>query len=403
MIVRRLNDFALLIQGSLDKGLLLFIAAFSAIILTNIGYVEIYSSYIHSPIEISFMDHSMKFSVELFVNEFLMAIFFFVVGMEIKREIMQGHLSDPAQRILPIAAAIAGVVMPILIYIAFNSSDQITLRAWAVPAATDIAFALGVISIFGRKIPKSLKIFLTALAIIDDLIAVAMIAVFYTDHINFLYIYYIMGCVLFLTFLNHKDIASSIPYLIAGILLWFCFLKSGIHTTIAGVILGFLIPLKTSSNYTPIANLEKSLGPITSYIIVPIFAFVNSGVYFGDFTVNTFLNSKVALGIALGLFLGKQIGIFSTGYLLSKFKLIKLPSGANLLQLYGISVICGVGFTMSLFIAALAFRDYKMHISEAKIGILIGSFISMVFAILIFVINSYIKIKTPNDTQESTC
>ncbi|MDA0939079.1 MAG: Na+/H+ antiporter NhaA, partial [Proteobacteria bacterium] len=150
MIVRRLNDFALLIQGSLDKGLLLFIAAFSAIILTNIGYVEIYSSYIHSPIEISFMDHSMKFSVELFVNEFLMAIFFFVVGMEIKREIMQGHLSDPAQRILPIAAAIAGVVMPILIYIAFNSSDQITLRAWAVPAATDIAFALGVISIFGR-------------------------------------------------------------------------------------------------------------------------------------------------------------------------------------------------------------------------------------------------------------
>lgn len=374
-----LADFALLFKNATEKGGLLILACFAALFLANFGYYESYHGFTH----LSFQISNFEVSVHHFVNDFLMVLFFLMVGLEIKREMIEGHLATKAQRILPVLGAIGGVVGPIIIYSIFNWGDKEAMQGWAIPAATDIAFALGMFALVGKSLPVSLRVFLAALAIIDDLIAVLIIAFFYSDNLELSYLGYIvaLGLVLFIT--NNKKVSNLSLYLILGLLLWYLFIKSGIHATVAGVMLGMFIPNKSeNSNYSPLKILEHKLAPICAYFILPIFAFVNSGVKIvGSGTELIF--APVTLGIALGLFLGKQLGIFSVVFLLVKSKLAALPKQSTYLDFYGVSILCGIGFTMSLFVGNLAFAEIPMYLDETKIGVLLGSLLSVLYGLIV--------------------
>lgn len=312
------------------------------------------------------------------VNDALMALFFLLVGLEIKREMLDGQLSSWSRRILPGAAAAGGMAGPALIYAAFNAGDPVVIRGWAIPAATDIAFALGVLSLLGSRVPASLKVFLAALAIIDDLGAVIIIAIFYTADLAFLYLIASALIVTALFTLHQRKVNSLAPYLALGAVLWFCVLRSGVHATLAGVILAMFIPIKitpaapeASEVESLLHRLENRLHVPVAFLIVPIFGFANAGVSFAGVSLETFQDPLVA-GIGLGLVAGKVIGILGTVWLLVKFEFADLPVGASKLQVVGVSLLCGIGFTMSLFIALLAFSDPAMQ-DRAKFGILFGS------------------------------
>ena len=381
MVPQRLTNFALLIYNAVEKGALLFLATFLALMISNSIQREIYEGFLQTPISIGFGSSYFALSVRDWINDFLMAIFFFSVGMEIKRELSVGHLSKNDQRLLPLFGAVGGVVAPVLIFIYFNKSNELNMRGWAIPAATDIAFALGVLALFGKGLPVSLRVFLTALAIIDDLIAVLIIAFFYTESLYLEYLWYVGLCVISLAILYYQKIYSGIIYFVIGLIMWALVMASGIHATIAGVVLGILIPITDKNGAKPIEKIEKSLHPIVAYIIMPIFAFANSGVNLTGFSSNIFAN-PIVLGIVFGLFLGKQLGIFSTVYFLIKTKIVKMPENTNFKQFYCISIICGIGFTMSLFIGVLAFNGLEKEVSMIKVGVLSGSLLSFIFGSL---------------------
>lgn len=388
MLPKKLHNFALLFHQSVEKGGLLFMATILAIIIVNSDVAYYYQSIFHEVISLNFGQYSFGLTAHAWINEFLMTIFFFVVGMDIKRELVDGHLSRADQRVLPVVAAAGGVIVPLLVYYFFNKGDPENMKAWAVPAATDIAFALGVFALAGRGLPIALRVFLTALAIIDDLIAVLIIAIFYTDKIYMENILYMMICLAILFLLNNRKVDKVICYMCIGLVMWYFALYSGIHATISGVLLGLLIPLRRKDGSLLISDLEKMFHPIISYFILPLFAFANSGIQIGEFSFSVLTNTMV-LGIAMGLFIGKQIGIFGTVYALVKTKIVALPLGSTLFQFYGISVICGIGFTMSLFIGILAFDSHLGNLLDmTKLGVLFGSLLSLIFGSIFLYIAS---------------
>ncbi len=377
--------FPSFLKNAIDKGLLLILATVIAFVFANTDVAPLYYELLHS--KISFISDTISIGIPLhaIVNDMLMSIFFLIVGIEIKKEITSGHLATKSQRILPIACAMCGVIGPMVIYIIFNHGTD-AIKGWAIPTATDIAFTLAVMSLFASTIPMSIKVFVTALAIIDDLIAVIVIALFYTETLHGLYIIGIIICIIMLLLLNRSKVCYLQPYILIGVIMWYCFFFSGIHATVAGVVLGFLIPcdVETPENNTAKLGktLEKHLQPFSTYLIMPIFAFFNAGVSVIELELQHILNGITA-SIILGLFFGKQIGIFSSFYILVKTKLVVMPENATYFLAYVASVMCGIGFTMSLFVAALAFDMHSIALMSSKVGILIGSLLSCTFGALL--------------------
>ena len=370
--VSALRDF---LRSESAGGVLLMIAAAAALLTANSPLGAAYFHALHA--------YLGPLSVEHWINDGLMAVFFLLVGLEIKREVVGGELSTWPRRALPGFAALGGMIAPALIYLLVAREAPDVRAGWAIPAATDIAFALGVLSLLGPRVPGALKIFLAALAIIDDLGAILIIAFFYTDHLT-LWALGAAGAVLAgLIALNRLKVAALWPYLLLGALLWFLFLKSGVHATLAGVLLAMTIPLtSTRGEHSPLHRLEHGLNPWVAYLIVPVFGFANAGVALGGLTASV-LTAPATLGAALGLFLGKQAGVMAFSAAAIALGLAHRPTGVTWSQLYGVAVLCGVGFTMSLFINNLAFQDALLR-EETKIGVLAGSVASALLAWLIF-------------------
>lgn len=360
--------------GEASAGILLIVAALLAIIAANTDAAYSYHAFFHH--RLAWNPIAKIDTFHLWINDALMAVFFFVVGLEIKREVLDGELSSPAKRRLPVLAAVAGMAAPALIYLLTTGGGQPARNGWAIPAATDIAFALGVLGLLGNRIPPSLRLFLLTVAIVDDLGAVVIIAVFYTAQIKFVWG---IGALLFLSgliMINRARVFSLPLYLLLGLALWYCVLNSGIHATIAGVAFAFTIPLRNSPRGdSMLLRLEHALVPWNSYIIVPLFGFANAGVTLAGFSSSAVLD-PVPLGIALGLFLGKQVGIFAAIFASDRIGFAPRPTGATWMQLWGMTALCGIGFTMSLFIGALAFPRYPLLVEEAKLGVLSGSLLS---------------------------
>lgn len=360
-----------LLDSGAAGGLLLIGAAVLALFVANSPLRDDYFSALHTSLAGLDLLH--------WINDGLMAIFFLFVGLEIKREFLDGQLATWSNRALPCIAAAGGVVVPGLIYAGLNAGSGQTLRGWAIPTATDIAFALGVLSLLGPRVPTSLKVFLATLAIVDDLAAVLIIAVFYTAELNVAALVGAVIASLLLVGLNRLKVTRLAPYLVLGLALWWLVLLSGIHATIAGVVLAMTIPLRASKAApddatSPLHRLEHGLSPWVAFLVVPIFGFANAGVSFAGMTASV-LFQPVTLGVALGLFLGKQVGVFFAAWLAIRLRIACLPVAASWLQLYGVSLLCGIGFTMSLFIGLLAFQDAALQ-DEVKVGVLIGSLVS---------------------------
>ena len=357
-------------------GIVLMVAALAALIVANSPLADGYFAALHSVF--------LGLSVELWINDGLMAIFFLMVGLEIKREVLAGGLATWGQRALPGFAAAGGMLVPALIYLAINWSNPQTISGWAIPAATDIAFALGVLSLLGNRVPTSLKVFLAALAILDDLGAVTIIAFFYSSGLNLAMLGAAFATLAVLIVLNRLNVKSLVPYLLLGALLWFFVLKSGVHATLAGVALALCIPLGTikDEDQSPLLLLEEKLHYWVAFAIVPIFGFANAGVSLSGISMENLVD-PVPLGVALGLFIGKQIGVFLAALLAIRSGLAVLPEGSNWVQLYGVAILCGIGFTMSLFIGNLAFPGAPHLIDEVKVGVLMGSGVAALVGVVL--------------------
>ena len=363
-------------------GILLLVAAIVAILVENSFLSDSYSKLLHSSININISNFSIEKDLHHWINDGLMAIFFLLVGLEIKRELVQGHLSTREQFSLPAVAAIGGITIPAIIYISLNFGNEVTINGWAIPTATDIAFALGVVTLLGNRVPISLKVTLVAIAIIDDLVAIIIIASFYASDLSINYLFFAAIATFILFVLNNRKINKLSPYVILGILLWVFVLKSGIHASLAGVLLAQFIPIKPkdTSSHSPLSKLEHSIEPWVNFIILPIFAFANPGVSFSGMKLDL-LWDPVTLGIILGLFFGKQIGVMLFTYLGSILKICKLPSDISWAQYYGLSLVTGIGFTMSLFIGSVAFTDPEYQTS-VRLGVLIASLLAGIFGYL---------------------
>ena len=370
------------------SGLVLLFAAILALIISNGQLSDIYFSSLEKYIILGTKEFGLKLSVLHWINDVLMAIFFFFVSLEIKREFLQGELSNPKQAMLPIIGAVGGMAVPALFYIMINYSDSTTLNGWAIPSATDIAFSLGVLSLLGKRVPISLKVFLTALAIIDDLGAIVIIAFFYSGNIDIKYLILMLVSVILLVGLNKFKVKSFIPFLVVGVFLWDFTHQSGIHATIAGVLLALTIPHNIKNNKeSMLLKLEHGLSPYVAFGIMPVFAFANAGVSLEGLTFKTLLN-PVPLGIVLGLFFGKQIGVFVLSYISIKLKFADKPTGSTWPALYAVSILTGIGFTMSLFVGNLAFANNLEYIDGVKIGVLTGSLLSTLFGYFLLLIFS---------------
>lgn len=347
-------------------GILLVIAAAVAMIVANSALADTYNAILHT--------YVFGMSVSHWINDGLMAVFFLLIGLEVKRELLEGALKSRETAIFPAIAAVGGMLAPALIYVLFNINDSEAIQGWAIPAATDIAFALGIMALLGSRVPVSLKVFLLALAIIDDLGVVVIIALFYSSDLSTLAlaIGFVMTGVLFM--MNSKHVTKLSWYLLAGFILWFAVLKSGVHATLAGVVIGFAIPLKgDAKEKSPLKHLEHALHPYVAFIILPIFAFANAGISLEGVSISG-LTSMLPLGIALGLLVGKPLGIFSFSWLAVKMGFAKLPEGVNFKHILAVSVLCGIGFTMSIFISSLAFVGVSAEFDTyARLGILMGS------------------------------
>lgn len=369
---------------SFSGGLLVF-AAIAAMILANSPGFGAYQGFLSVPVEVAVGNFEIAKPLILWVNDGLMALFFLLIGLEVKREVLIGDLSSPKQIVLPGVAAVAGIIVPALVYVFLTKGDPVALRGWAIPAATDIAFALGVFSLFGTRLPISLKLFLLSVAIFDDIGAIVIIALFYSADLSTLSLSVGLVGLLVLFVLNRFNVNSLTPYALVGLVVWVAVLKSGVHATLAGFAIAWFIPLKLkNSKGRPMApDLEHALHPWIAFFVLPIFAFANAGVNLSNIGAETFF-SPVTLGIALGLFIGKQIGIFGICWLAIKMKLTELPKGATWLQFYGVSLLCGIGFTMSLFIGTLAFEDQGLaYQTTVKLGVIMGSLASAILAVVV--------------------
>ncbi len=358
------------------SGLLLLISAIIALILSNSNYSSLYFEILETYLFLGINNIGIKMNVLHWINDGLMAAFFFFVTLEIKREFLEGELSNRKQALLPIIAAIGGMLVPALIYIYINFENPNTLSGWAIPSATDIAFSLGVLSLLGSRVPLSLKVFLTALAIIDDLGAIVIIAFFYTGDLNIIYLTLLLLVFFTLFILNKLNITKFFPYLILGLILWFFTHESGVHATISGVLLAAVIPhRKKEKDFSLLIKLEHKISPYVAFGIMPLFALANAGVSLDGITLTSLL-SPIPLGILLGLFVGKQVGVFLFSIISIKLKIAQMPNNSNWASLYGVGILTGIGFTMSLFIGNLAFVDNNQYIDGVKIGVLTGSLLS---------------------------
>ncbi len=361
------------------SGLVLLFAAIIALIISNSNFSDLYFSSLEKYIFLGVNEFGLKLSVLHWINDALMAIFFFFVTLEIKREFLQGELSNIKQALLPIIAAVGGMLVPALVYVFINFGNIETLNGWAIPSATDIAFSLGVLSLLGKRVPISLKVFLTALAIIDDLGAILIIALFYSGDLSYKYLSLMLISFILLIVINKFEVKKFIPYLIIGIFLWDFTHNSGIHATIAGVLLAMTIPhRKKEKDFSLLIKVEHAISPYVAFGIMPLFAFANAGVSLEGLSLNSLLD-KVPLGIVLGLFLGKQIGVFVFSYVSIKLKIAQMPNNSNWYNFYGVGVLTGIGFTMSLFVGNLAFVENMQYMDGVKIGVLTGSLLSTLF------------------------
>ena len=361
------------------SGLVLLISAVLALIISNSDLSSVYFETLNKYLFIGINNFGLKLSVLHWINDALMAIFFFFVTLEIKREFLQGELSNIKQALLPIIAAVGGMLVPALIYVFINLGDGETLKGWAIPSATDIAFSLGVLSLLGKRVPLSLKVFLTALAIIDDLGAIVIIALFYSGDLSIKYLSLMLLAFIILLVMNKFNIKKFLPYLIVGIFLWDFTHNSGIHATIAGVLLAMTIPhRKKDKDFSLLIKVEHAISPYVAFGIMPIFAFANAGVSLEGLSFSSLLD-KVPLGIVLGLFVGKQLGVFIFSYISIKLKIAQMPSNTSWYNFYGVGVLTGIGFTMSLFVGNLAFAESMQYMDGVKIGVLTGSLLSTLF------------------------
>ncbi len=369
------------IKKESSAGILLIGVTILALLLQNSILSGFYNSFLHTPVAIRFGALEIAKPLLLWVNDGLMAIFFFLIGLEVKREVMEGHLSSVQQIALPAMAAIGGMMVPALVFIAFNQGESFGMKGWAIPTATDIAFALGILSLLGNRVPLSLKIFLMALAIIDDLGAIVIIALFYTSELSTLSILIASASLVILLIMNRMGVIRKAAYILVGIVLWVSVLKSGVHATLAGVALAFLIPMnstdKEGQKFSMAKEMEHGLHYWVAFMILPLFAFVNAGVDLKGISIAEML-TPVPLGIMLGLFLGKQIGVFGFSWIAIKLGWAKLPTESTWLQLYGVAVLTGIGFTMSLFVDSLAYNDTQIYHYADKLAILLGSFLSAI-------------------------
>ena len=371
-LIRTLREFLALESAG---GILLALAAAAALALANSPLAFLYDAFLDTPVEVRVASLQIAKPLLLWINDGLMAVFFFLVGLEIKREVLEGELSDRRQIVLPAVAAICGMAAPALIYAMINAGDPIAQAGWAIPAATDIAFALGVLSLLGSRVPAGLKVFLLTVAILDDLGAIVIIALFYSDNLAPASFGVAGAALLMLLALNRSGVVRVAPYLFVGMIMWVAVLKSGVHATLAGVALAFFIPLRTGGTepQSPLRRLEQNLHPLVAFAILPLFAFANSGVSLQGVTVAALLE-PVPLGIAAGLLVGKTIGVFLACWVTVQLGFARLPGGANWMSTLGVSVLCGIGFTMSLFIAGLAFNEAgSEYIVQTRLGILGGS------------------------------
>lgn len=368
-----------------SAGILLIVATFFAMALKNSPLTELYQGFLMMPIGINVGEAGINKPLLLWINDGFMAIFFLMVGMEIKRELIEGHLQTNEQRMLPLIGAVGGVVFPAIIYLVFNWENELSRHGWAIPTATDIAFALGILAMAGNRVPVSIKIFLMALAIFDDFMAILVVAIFYTSQLSMLALGLSFIGILGLIALNRMNVSRIAAYILVGLFIWVCVLKSGVHATLAGVVTGLFIPLRANNNpdYSPSKTLIHSLHPWVAFGILPLFAFANAGVSLAGFNFEKLLH-PIPMGIIVSLFVGKQLGVFSLCWLAIKLGLAKLPEKSSFLDLYAVSILCGVGFTMSLFIGGLAFEYGGAGEARAdRLGILIGSLLSAVAGYLV--------------------
>jgi len=366
-------------------GILLMFTAILAIIFANSPLASIYDLLLSTPVEVRIGALEIAKPLLLWINDGLMAVFFFLVGLELKRELIEGELADKRNIILPGVGALGGMLAPALIYVYFNYDDPVAINGWAIPAATDIAFALGALTLLGSRVPTSLKIFLTSLAIFDDIGAILIIAFFYTEQMSFSALILVACCIPLLFIMNKRNVISKSAYIFVGIIMWVATLKSGVHATLAGVVLAMFIPMKSNEdpNFSPLADLEHDLHSVVAFLILPVFAFANAGISLQGVGIEQLVHG-VPLGIGLGLFLGKQIGIFGLCWLAIKLKFCELPKGMNWMSLYGTAALCGIGFTMSLFIGSLAFEASGVdRVFDERLGIILGSVFSGIFGFII--------------------
>ncbi|PWV61644.1 Na+/H+ antiporter NhaA [Plasticicumulans acidivorans] len=367
------------------SGIVLFFAAVLAMLVANSPLAHYYNLFIDIPVVVRFGPLEIAKPLLLWINDGLMAVFFFLVGLELKREVLEGELSDRRQIALPAIAALGGMLVPALIYAAFNFHDPVSLNGWAIPAATDIAFALGILSLLGDRVPTALKVFLVSIAIFDDLGAIVIIALFYTSQLSLTALVVSLACLPLLYLLNRRGVTRFTPYLFIGLVMWVALLKSGVHATLAGVALALFIPLRSekSPEFSPLRTLEHDLHATVAFGILPLFAFANSGIGLAGVGAEALLH-PVALGVAMGLLFGKQIGVFVFSWLAIRLGMARLPEGAGWRSLYGVAVLCGIGFTMSLFIGSLAFQEGDAErIFAERIGIIGGSLLSGLIGYLV--------------------
>ncbi|MAS42612.1 MAG: Na+/H+ antiporter NhaA [Rhodobacteraceae bacterium] len=378
MIIRAIDR---LFRHEASGGILLMLSTVAALVVYNSGFADAYEAFLHIPVAVTVDGQGVAKDMLHWINDGLMAVFFFLVGLELKREMLEGKLKNPSDVILPGLAAVGGMAVPAIIYAALNWGDPATLHGWAIPAATDIAFALGVLALLDNRVHPSLKIFLLTLAILDDLGAILIIALFYTAELKPEMLLYALLPLAGLIWLNLRGAHRIAPAIMLGVVLWLLVLKSGVHATIAGVLLAFCIPLKDKYGKSPLHSLEHGLTPYVFFFIVPVFAFANAGVSLQGLTFER-LMTPVPLGIAGGLFLGKMVGVFGFTFLTVKLGLARLPYGMSWVSLYGVACLAGIGFTMSLFIGGLSFSD-ATHAADVRLGVLSGSIISAVVGFLV--------------------
>jgi NhaA family Na+:H+ antiporter len=368
-------------------GIVLMAGAALALIAANSPLSSFYDIFIETPVEIRIGRFEISKPLLLWVNDGLMAVFFFLIGLEVKREILEGELSRPANVMLPAVAAVGGIVAPVAVYAAFNYGDAIAMNGWAIPAATDIAFALGILMLLGSRVPVSLKVFLVSLAIFDDLGAIVIVAIFYSTNLSIFALSVASLCLIVLAYMNWRHVSSVAAYVLVGVVMWAAVLKSGVHATLAGVALAMFIPMRARDELdrSPLRELEHDLHTVVAFGVLPLFAFVNAGISFAGMSLADVMH-PVSLGIAAGLFLGKQLGVFLLCYMAIKLGMAKLPAGAGWGALYGVAILSGIGFTMSLFIDTLAFENLPpgtVFDFDKRLGILLGSIASGIIGYIV--------------------